>query len=210
MQCGKTKATRAALSLLGVASSNFFSDMSDSRAFEFTSQTTLGMVIDDPEDLKQVAKKLTYHFQKSHASTKMYSYQPRTTFITSMNERMLRKVSIHARYDNFMCFHGSYFTDDSLYPACRLISRAVLIQFKEVCTRSAEEQDTLDIAFDEAMKNAHGAAGLIISLGGDLESKRQELISSVLPHVAQALPGAINRVHRSYALVIFAALQVHV
>ena len=71
--------------------------MSDSKAFEFTSQTTLGMVLDDPEDLKQVAKKLTYHFQKSHASTRMYDYQPRTTFITSMNEKMLRKVSSHAR-----------------------------------------------------------------------------------------------------------------
>lgn len=69
-------------------------------------------------------------------------------------------------------------------------------------------QDALDIELDEAMKNAHGAAGLIISLGSDLACERQELISSILPRVEQALPGAINRVHRSYALGIFAALKV--
>ena len=97
VQCGKTRATRAALSLMGITSTNFFSDVSDSRAFEFTSQSTLGMVIDDPEDLKQIGKKLTYHFQKSNASTRIYNYQPRTTFLTSMNEKMLKKVSAHSR-----------------------------------------------------------------------------------------------------------------
>ncbi len=98
VQCGKTRATKAALSLMGIESTNFFSDVSDSRAFEFTCQTTLGMVVDDPEDLKQVGKKLTYHFQQSNASTRTYNYQPRTTFLTSMNERMLKKVAAHSRY----------------------------------------------------------------------------------------------------------------
>lgn len=98
VQCGKTKATRAALSLLGVTSSNFFSDVSDSVAFEFTCQTTLGMVLDDPEDLRQVAKKLTYHFQKSNAATRMYNYQPRTTFLTSVNNGMLKKIAAHSRW----------------------------------------------------------------------------------------------------------------
>ena len=97
VQCGKTRATRAALSLMGVTSTNFFSNVSDSRAYEFTSQTTLAMVIDDPEDLKQVGKKLTYHFQRSTAATRVYNYQPRTTFLTLMNERMLKKVAAHSR-----------------------------------------------------------------------------------------------------------------
>ncbi len=70
--------------------------------------------------------------------------------------------------------------------ACRLITRAILVPFKEVCDRSAEDQDALDIELDEAMKDAQGAAGLIISLGNDLV---QELISSITP---KALPGAIN------------------
>ncbi len=98
VQCGKSKATEAALSRMGMRSANFFVEVSDSRSFEFTSQTTLGMVIDDPDEMKQVAKKLTYHFQKSTASTKTYEYKPRTTFIVSMNKDTLQKLAKHARY----------------------------------------------------------------------------------------------------------------
>ena len=42
VQCGKLKATEAALSTMGMRSTNFFGEVSDSRTFEFTSQTTLG------------------------------------------------------------------------------------------------------------------------------------------------------------------------
>ena len=79
VQCGKSKATKAALSTVGLTKPNFFNQLSDSKSFEFTSQTTMGMVLDDPEDLKQIAKKLVYHFQRAHASTKAYDYEPRTT-----------------------------------------------------------------------------------------------------------------------------------
>ena len=80
--------------------------------------------------------------------------------------------------------------------------------FKEVCERSAEDQDYLDIRLDEAMKEAQGAAGHIISLGTELVQSRPELISAITPKVEEALPGAINRVHRSYALATFAVLKV--
>lgn len=97
VQCGKSKATRAALSTVGLMKPNFFNQLSDSKSFEFTCQTTMGMVLDDPEDLKQIAKKLVYHFQRAHASTKAYDYEPRTTFVTSMNLKMLRKLAKEAR-----------------------------------------------------------------------------------------------------------------
>ena len=97
VQCGKSKATKAALSTVGLVKCNLFSHISDSRAFEFTSQTTMGMVLDDPKDPKQLAKKLTHHFQGAHASTKAYDYQPKTTFVTSMNFKMLRKVAKESR-----------------------------------------------------------------------------------------------------------------
>lgn len=98
VQCGKSKATKAALSTVGLTKPNFFNQLSDSKSFEFTSQTTMGMVLDDTEDLKQIAKKLIYHFQRAHASTKAYDYEPRTTFIMSMNLKMLRKLAKEARY----------------------------------------------------------------------------------------------------------------
>ena len=99
VQCGKSKATKAALSTVGLMKPNFFNQLSDSKSFEFTSLTTMGMVLDDPEDLKQIAKKLVYHFQRAHASTKAYNYEPRTTFVTSMNLKMLRKLAKEARLD---------------------------------------------------------------------------------------------------------------
>ena len=33
--------------------------------FEFSAQTTLGMALDDPSDVKQLSRKLTFHFQKA-------------------------------------------------------------------------------------------------------------------------------------------------
>lgn len=89
-----------------------------------------------------------------------------------------------------------------------MITRAILVPFKEVCDRSAEDQDALDIELDEAMKDAQGAAGLIVSLGNDLVQNRQELISCITPKIEKALPGTINRVQRSYALATFAVLKV--
>ena len=98
VQCGKSAITRAALSTMGVQQANFFSSMSDVKTFAFSSQTTLGMVLDDPCDLKQVSNKLTHHFQKSVAATMSYEYSPRTTFITSMNEPTLKGLAKHSRY----------------------------------------------------------------------------------------------------------------
>ena len=98
VQCGKSMLTRAVLSTMGIQETNFFIAMSDSRTFAFSSQTTLGMVLDDPSDVKQVSKKLTYHFQKGSAATVSYEYTPRTTFLTSMNEPTLKQLAKSARY----------------------------------------------------------------------------------------------------------------
>ena len=57
-----------------------------------------------------------------------------------------------------------------LNSAYRLISRAFLINFKEVSPRNINEQDALDVLLDKAMDHAHGAAGEIISLGKIMSS----------------------------------------
>ena len=58
----------------------------------------------------------------------------------------------------------------------RLISRAVLVCFKEVCPRTSEKQDDYDIMLDEAMELVPAAAGEIIALGKTLVVKRDEFI----------------------------------
>ena len=90
----------------------------------------------------------------------------------------------------------------------RLVSRAVLFQFKPVCPRSCEEQDDQDIKLARAMEDAHGAVGEIVALGKSLILARQEFVRTVLPQVQSALSEAIHRVQHSYGLSIFASLKV--
>ena len=58
----KSILTRAVLLTIGVQKLNFFSEMFAARIFAFSAQTTLGMVLDDPTDVNQLSKKLTFHF----------------------------------------------------------------------------------------------------------------------------------------------------
>lgn len=92
--CGKTRATRAALSMVGAQDTNFFSSITDARSYRFAGSTTLGMVIDDPREEKELAKKITYHFDQSMVSTCARDYQPRTTFIASMNLPCLQRLAL--------------------------------------------------------------------------------------------------------------------
>ena len=94
--------TRAVLSTMGVQESNFFSEMSDARTFAFSAQTTLGMVLDDPTDVNQLSKKLTFHFQKATAASMTYEYTPRTTFLTSMNMPTLKRLAKSSRYETYI------------------------------------------------------------------------------------------------------------
>ena len=56
VQCGKSEATKATLAITSTVDGNFFTMISDARAFAYTSQTTLGIVIDNPSDLKEISK----------------------------------------------------------------------------------------------------------------------------------------------------------
>ena len=100
VQCGKSEATKAALSTTGMLNANFFSHISDSRVFAYSAQTTLGIVLDDPKDVQEVQKKVTYHFHRANAATMSYSYKSRTTFITSLNEHpTLCNLAKQSRYE---------------------------------------------------------------------------------------------------------------
>ena len=64
VQCGKSEATKAALSTTGTVDGNFFTTISDAHAFSYTFQTALGIVIDDHSDIKEISKKVIYHLAK--------------------------------------------------------------------------------------------------------------------------------------------------
>lgn len=198
---------------MGVQQANF-SSMSDFKAF--SSQTTLGMVLDDPCHLKQVSSKLTHLFQKLVAAAMSYEYSPRTTFITSMNEPTLKGL---AKYSRYFCKLDQYVVSTWMQQLIWKKNRYVHKSHKTflslltgwlpelqsyTCSESkaAQEQDYCDQTVDKAMADAHGAAG-VISIGKQLIANRTELISVILLRVQNALPEAIHRIHFSYALIVF-------
>lgn len=89
--------------------------------------------------------------------------------------------------------------------APRLISRAVLFYFKEVCPHTSEEQDKYDVMLDEAMIAAPAAVGEIVALGKVI---LEGFVNTILPQVQSTLPEAINCVQCSYSLAIFTTLKV--
>lgn len=92
--------------------------------------------------------------------------------------------------------------------APRLISRAVLFYFKEVCPHTSEEQDKYDVMLDEAMIAAPAAVGERVALGKVILEGKEEFVKTILPQVQSTLPEAINCVQCSYSLAIFTTLKV--
>ena len=90
----------------------------------------------------------------------------------------------------------------------RLITRALILKFERKSNRTNGDQDQLDTELEQAMAQAHGAAGLIVSIGKDLVANRRELMRIILPRVKAIIPNAIYRVQFSYSLALFAALKV--
>ena len=89
---GKSTATKAALSMIGTQESHFLTSVSDNRSYMLTSTTTMGIVIDDPSDIKEISEKILIHYERGTVTTCKSSYKPRCTFITSMNKEVLESL----------------------------------------------------------------------------------------------------------------------
>ena len=96
---GKSLATKAGLSMLGIQNSHFLSSATNNRIIQVTSSTTLGVVYDDPSNVREISEKILHHFEKGITTTCKASYTPRCTFIASVNKELLAKlVSLPPRY----------------------------------------------------------------------------------------------------------------
>lgn len=93
VNAGKSTACRATLSMLGIHESNFISSITDSKAKALTSSTTLGVVFDDPKDASDIADKILHHFDMGKACSQNATYEPHCTFITSLNDDCLSKLT---------------------------------------------------------------------------------------------------------------------
>ena len=96
---GKSLATKAGLSMLGIQNSHFLSSVTNTKIVQVTSSTTLGVVFDDPSDVKEISEKILHHFERGVATSCKGSYTPRCTFVSSVNKELLNKlISLPPRY----------------------------------------------------------------------------------------------------------------
>lgn len=92
INCGKSKATKAALSMLGIQDCNYITYSTESKMRSLTSKTTLGVVLDDPKDANELSQKILYHFNLAKACSQTTTVLPKCTFIASMNFDCLDKL----------------------------------------------------------------------------------------------------------------------
>ena len=82
---GKTKATEAAQSILGLSKTFRPTKITDKQATRLSSLSTLGFVIDDPSMPNEFCEKVLAHFEKGMIMSCAASYQPRCTFTVTLN-----------------------------------------------------------------------------------------------------------------------------
>lgn len=81
--------------MLGVETSNIVSTCTESRMIKLIDETTLGFVIDDIDvnDADFLTKVLLYNFGGEKAMTSASVHKPQCSFIITMNEDTLKKLS---------------------------------------------------------------------------------------------------------------------
>jgi len=90
---GKTKAVEAAQSIFGMCSKFRMSKTTDKQATRLASQSSLGFLLDDPSNPGEFSEKVLIHFEKGHVMSCVASYQPRCTFMATLNMECFKLFS---------------------------------------------------------------------------------------------------------------------
>ena len=98
MQTGKSTAMEAALSLLGTQDSHFRKRCSDVRFLRVTSQTTLGLVLDDLTQAGGLVEKIMVLFDGKTVESGGETIKPRTSFMTALNRSCFKLLVKHHSY----------------------------------------------------------------------------------------------------------------
>lgn len=98
VQTGKSTAMEAALSLLGTQESHYRKRCSDVRFLRITSQTTLGLVLDDLTQAHGLVEKIMVLFDGKAVESGGETFRPRTSFMTALNMSCFKLLVKHHRY----------------------------------------------------------------------------------------------------------------
>lgn len=107
VQCGKSTATKVCLSLTGTQDSHFLGRCPDVTFIRATTQTTLGLVLDDPTNHTAISEKIMLLFDGKTIEQNSVSLHPRTSFMTSINMPCFEKLAKHHRYMNVKFVYDS-------------------------------------------------------------------------------------------------------
>ena len=107
VQCGKSTATKVCLSLTGTQDSHFLGHCPDVTFIRATTQTTLGLVLDDPTNHTTISEKIMLLFDGKTIEQNSVSLHPRTSFMTSINMPCFEKLAKHHRYMNVKFVYDS-------------------------------------------------------------------------------------------------------
>lgn len=98
VQTGKSTAMEAALSLLGTQESHYRKRCSDVCFLRITSQTTLGLVLDDLTEASGLVEKIMVLFDGKAIEPGGETIKPRTSFMTALNMSCFKLLVKHHRY----------------------------------------------------------------------------------------------------------------
>ena len=90
---GKSTGAEAAQSLLGLPKLYRPAKITDAQGVKLASNTTMGYVIEDPSDVADVAEKILTYFEKGSVVTRAGTYEPRCTFLMTMNLECLNTLA---------------------------------------------------------------------------------------------------------------------
>lgn len=88
--CGKTKAGNIALATVGGYPHLFFELFTDSHNGVIASKTSMGFQADDPSDPAEIGKAAKRFFSSGTSASCWQETKPNCTFITTVNEHVVR------------------------------------------------------------------------------------------------------------------------
>ncbi len=98
VQCGKSTIMEAAVSLMGTSTTkHLLKGSTDLQFLLISSQTTLGLVLDDVTDYTNLLEKVMLLFDGKAVAHQRTSVKPRTSFMTAVNLRCFSGLSKHPR-----------------------------------------------------------------------------------------------------------------
>ena len=86
VQCGKSTASRVCLSLTGTQESHFLGGCPDVTFIRATTQTTLGLVLDDPSSHTAISEKIMLLFEGKTIEQNTVALRPRTSFMALFSQ----------------------------------------------------------------------------------------------------------------------------